>query len=214
MEIAGLALGVPGVISLLHNTAFDGYRIFADARDLDNDLEEYQRQFKVQRESLRDWAAAPNSPTEEGISQPGTTTSATKFFDRHPEKLELVAITLARITKLFADVEQLENSYGIKITRSESVVTKGSSDTKQVPLRQTFKQKTRGLFRKMKPIDGSVQSPLEIFPDLNLPLPLETVRVLAEVQIYCFLLREALMGIERQREYRDWSISWNGTISI
>lgn len=64
MDPIGISLGIPRVISLLLDTALDGYQIFAAAQALDEDFKEYQRQFKVQRERLRDWAVSLNPPTE------------------------------------------------------------------------------------------------------------------------------------------------------
>jgi hypothetical protein len=105
MYPVGISLGIPGVISLLLNTALDGYGIFTTARALGDDFKQYQRQFEVQQDKLRDWAA--------GLNLGGDGTTIEKYLKENPKKLELLANTLAQVAKLFADVKKMEGCIGL-----------------------------------------------------------------------------------------------------
>jgi hypothetical protein len=96
MDPIGISLGIPGVIALLISTALEGYQIFVTAQALGDDFKELQRQFRVQRKRLKDWAYATNQQAN-GLNSENTIAD---FPKQHPEKLEFIAGTLARVAKV------------------------------------------------------------------------------------------------------------------
>ncbi|CCX34655.1 Protein of unknown function [Pyronema omphalodes CBS 100304] len=111
MDPIGISLGIPGLITLLISTALEGYQIFVTARALGDDFKELQRQFGVQRERLKDWAYATNRHAN-GLNSENRIAD---FLKQYPEKLELIANTLSQVAKVFADMQQMETTYGISI---------------------------------------------------------------------------------------------------
>ncbi|KAI5799426.1 hypothetical protein FPQ18DRAFT_384864 [Pyronema domesticum] len=95
-EVAGLALGVPGVIDVLIKTCQEGYVFINKACDMDKDFEDYKHQLSVEEQKLKDI----------------TTIVATRIQDLtykiEERRFRLIAKTLLKIAQLFSDFSQLE----------------------------------------------------------------------------------------------------------
>jgi hypothetical protein len=55
MEVAGLALGIPSLISLLVTTSLEGYRIVSSLRSFKEDFGHLHYQFEIEHKKLKDW---------------------------------------------------------------------------------------------------------------------------------------------------------------
>jgi hypothetical protein len=194
-------IGIPGLITLLISTALEGYQIFVTARALGDDFKELQRQFGVQRERLKDWAYATNQQAN-GLNSENTIAD---FLKQHPEKLELIASALARVAKVFADMQQMESTYGISIIEPATSI-KSASHQKKTSLLRRMKEKAPNMFYRPKdiPDPDPVTPPTNIIPDIQIPLPLNEVDKLAQAfncsVSSCGRLKWALCDKDRLRE--------------
>jgi hypothetical protein len=122
-EVAGLALGVPGVINVLIKTCQEGYVFINKACDADKDFEDYKHQFSVEEQKLKDI----------------TTIVATRIQDLRykieEKRFCLIAKTLLRIAQLFSDFSQLERVYGVHTSFSDEATVKPS---KRSRIRKVF----------------------------------------------------------------------------
>ena len=148
MDVAGLALGVPGAIGLLLKTSFEGYQVFLTAKDLDNDFSEYQHQFSIQDQRLKDWVA--------DVRPAGGQDKLSGLLVSDERRYQLIVRTLARIANVFASVNQMEGAYGMKVVDEFEATTSPK------------KSRVRKYFRS----SSSLPSPApvicdDIFKDLN-----------------------------------------------
>ncbi|KAI5787433.1 prion-inhibition and propagation-domain-containing protein [Pyronema domesticum] len=176
MDPIGISLGIPGVITLLISTALEGYQIFVTARALGDDFKELQRPFGVQRERFKDWAYATNRHANDGLN---SEKRIADFLEQHPEKLELIANTLAQVAKVFADIQQMKSTYGISIIEPATSIKSASHENRTSHFRR-MKEKARNLFYRPKEIPDPVIPPTNIIQDLHIALPLNEVKKLAQ----------------------------------
>ncbi|KAI5788555.1 hypothetical protein FPQ18DRAFT_392030 [Pyronema domesticum] len=113
-EVAGLALGVPGVLDILIKTCLEGYRFISTARSADEDFENHRYQFKVEQQKLKDLTTTVTSRIRE---------STLKTDD---ERFLLISSTLIRIAQQFSDFKRLESLYGVQILFSDKSAEKPS----------------------------------------------------------------------------------------
>ncbi|KAI5816783.1 hypothetical protein BZA77DRAFT_54826 [Pyronema omphalodes] len=173
MDPVGISIGIPGLIALLVGTALRGYKIFETAKALGEDFTELQRQFRVQGERLKDWAYVTNQQAN-GLDSENTIAD---FLKQHPEKLELVASTLARVAKVFADMQQMESAYGILIIEPENLI-ESASDQNKISRFRRMKEKTRKVFFRPK----DVTSPDPVFSSPNIASVLQENLPLIELE--------------------------------
>jgi hypothetical protein len=104
------------------------------------------------------------------------------FSKKHPEKLELIANTLAQVAKVFTDMQQMETTYGISIIAPETSNKSASHENKKSHFRTRMKQKARNLFYRPKeiPDPDPVIPPTNIIQSLQISLPLNKVEQLAQ----------------------------------
>jgi chromatin remodeling complex protein RSC6 len=114
-EVAGLALGVPGVIDILIKTCLEGYQFISTARSADEDFENHRYQFKVEQQKLKDFT---------------TTTIASRIqestFKTDDVRFLLISSTLIRIAQQFSDFKRLESLYGVRTSSSDKSAEKPS----------------------------------------------------------------------------------------
>jgi predicted ATP-binding protein involved in virulence len=140
MEIAGLALGAPGVVALLIQTSLSGYQAFLVVKDLNKNFEEYHHQFSVEQKRLKDWVKKLKDRAGEDYCNEKLLLA----FNGDEERLALVERTLTKIAYLFADVRNLDKLYGIKAVLS---------DTDPVPSipQRPHKSRFRQIFSRSSP---------------------------------------------------------------
>jgi hypothetical protein len=113
-EVAGLALGVPGVIDILIKTCLEGYQFISTARSADEDFENHRYQFKVEQQKLKDLTTTVASRVQESTLKPDDV----RFL--------LISSTLIRIAQQFSDFRRLESLYGVHISSSDKSTEKPS----------------------------------------------------------------------------------------
>jgi hypothetical protein len=109
MDVAGLALSVPGLISLLITTSPEGYRIVSVARSFKQGFSRLHYQLDIEHQKLKDWVStgSHNASIELKLSE---------IYQKDTTRFQLIISTLLRVSQLFADVRQLESLYGIRVT--------------------------------------------------------------------------------------------------
>jgi hypothetical protein len=112
-EVAGLALGVPGVLDTLIKTCLEGYRFISTARSADKAFDNHRYQFNVEQKKLKDLTTTVASRIRE---------STLKTDD---ERFLLISSTLIRIAQQFSDFKRLESQYGV-ISSSDKSAEKPS----------------------------------------------------------------------------------------
>jgi hypothetical protein len=113
-EVAGLALGVPGVLDTLIKTCLEGYRFISTARSADKDFETHRYQFTVEQQRLKDLTTTVAFRIQESTLK----TDDVRFL--------LISSTLIRIAQQFSDFKQLESLYGVQISSSNKSAEKPS----------------------------------------------------------------------------------------
>jgi hypothetical protein len=113
-EVAGLALGVPGVFDTLIKLGLEGYRFIGTARSADKDFETHQHQFNVEQQRFKDLTTTVAVRIQE---------STLKTDD---VRFRLISSTLIRIAQQFSDFEQLKSLYGVQISSSNKSAEKPS----------------------------------------------------------------------------------------
>lgn len=138
MEIAGLAIGVPGVIGPLIQAGLNGYKIFSVIHNLNTDFNHYRQQLSVQRKLLKD--RVENLKCR--VGKDFATDKLLDEFKGDQERLTLVIKTLTRMAYLFADVRQLDTLYGMKTaTFSDSTMSdQGSATHKSSSFSKMFRR--------------------------------------------------------------------------
>ncbi|KAK6523423.1 hypothetical protein TWF281_001405 [Arthrobotrys megalospora] len=102
-EIAGVALGAPAVVELLIKASIKGYHVFQSAQSTGTDIQRYQYELRVMCVELEEWA---NQLKLLG-GDLGAILGMTSL--RYRTTLD----TLAMITSVFVEVDQLNKKYGI-----------------------------------------------------------------------------------------------------
>jgi hypothetical protein len=157
MEIAGLAIGVPGVIGPLIQAGLNGYKIFSAVQNLNTDFDRYQHQLGVQRKLLKDWAETLKCR----VGKEFATDQPLDEFKGDQERLTLVIKTLTRVAYLFADVRRLDTLYGMKtVTFSDSTISDQGSTAHQS---SSFRKMFRSIRSRSK--SGTPDAPNSIDPN-------------------------------------------------
>ncbi|KAF8545135.1 hypothetical protein BDD12DRAFT_786467 [Trichophaea hybrida] len=108
MDIAGLAAGVPpGVIGVLLKISLEGYQVFLTAKAFDDDFSEYQHQFSIQNQRLKDWVTDMRPAAGQD--------KLSGLLDSDEGRYRLIVRTLARIANVFASVNKMEGAYGMRV---------------------------------------------------------------------------------------------------
>jgi hypothetical protein len=119
MEITGLAIGLPGTFAILYKACMATSEAIANARDLDDGIEQLPYKFNVQQKHLKDWA---ESLKQHGA---GDDEKLLEIFHGDEERLALVKATLSKIGSLFKDIRhQLDDRYGAS---SQAIQTQKST---------------------------------------------------------------------------------------
>jgi hypothetical protein len=113
-ELAGLALGVPGVLDILIKTCQKGYVFINKACDADKVFENYKYQFSVEEQRLKDITAIVTTRIEE------------LKHETEKGRFRLITSTLIRIARLFWDFAELEMLYGVHTSFTDEAITKPS----------------------------------------------------------------------------------------
>jgi hypothetical protein len=113
-ELAGLALGVPGVLDILIKTCQKGYVFINKACDADKVFENYKYQFSVEEQMLKDITAIVTTRIEE------------LKHEAEKGRFRLITSTLIRIARLFWDFAELAMLYGVHTSFTDEAITKPS----------------------------------------------------------------------------------------
>jgi hypothetical protein len=137
MDAVGLGLGVIGVAGQFYNTALQGYQLLETASAVGDDFGKFTWRLRTEQARLKEWGTVWNIGDEEGRQ-------AQKISD---ETYRLVVITLARLTGVLLDVEQLRGRYGIRVTVSGGGGGGGNGGGK----RKGFRRRVAAIFGKDQP---------------------------------------------------------------
>ncbi|KAK6499084.1 hypothetical protein TWF481_011653 [Arthrobotrys musiformis] len=103
LEIAGLAIGAPALVPLLIKVSLKGYGIFQNAQFAGRDIQRYQYELTVMCVALQGW--------ERRLKDLGGDLGA--ILGAKSLRYKTTLDTLARIAGVFAEVDQLNEKYGI-----------------------------------------------------------------------------------------------------
>jgi hypothetical protein len=161
MELAGLVLGVPGLVGLLVKTSLEGYQALSTAQALDADFGHYQHQLSVQHQILRDWVAVLKSTI-------GNHSKLSEFFDADERRHRLVVNTLSRIALVFADVRQLEDLYGVQSTTDSKTAASPKKPSFFRRIAQNLPHSKRSA--QAPPVPAPIHVPTELYLDVDLSI--------------------------------------------
>jgi hypothetical protein len=136
MEPVGLGLGVLGVAGQFYGTALMGYQLLETASSIGDDYGKFTWRLRTEQLRLKEWGTVWNIGDEQGRQ-------AQNISD---ETYRLIVITLARLTGVLLDVEQLRGRYGIRVTVSSGGSGSGSGGT-----RKGFRRRVAAIFGKDRP---------------------------------------------------------------
>jgi hypothetical protein len=151
MEVAGLLVGVPGLVKLLLEVTLDGYKTFSSARSCGKDIGSCLLLLEVERERLKDWIRH--------LSNGGGDLS--KVIDPTTNRYCVVLEVLSQMAGLFAQVGELESKYGIRRVEPRTgnqvgtklpLFAEGGPTAERVRKRDVLRQK----FHALRPGSGGV----------------------------------------------------------
>jgi hypothetical protein len=107
MEVAGLLMGVPGLVGLLIKLSLQGYEVFSNIRELDEDFRHYHRLFCVEEQRLKDW--------EKRLAEFTDGRQLEEVLRSENNRYKLIIRIAAAITQLFINIGSMETAYGVRI---------------------------------------------------------------------------------------------------
>jgi hypothetical protein len=144
MEVAGLLIGIPGLVKLLLEVTLDGYKTFSSVQSCGKDIGSCMLLLDVERERLEDWIRQ--------LSTRGGDLS--RLIDPTTKRYRVVLEVLAQMAGLFARVEELESKYGIRrvelgsgneVDSKRQAITEGDSLPAKTRKRDMWRQRLKAL---------------------------------------------------------------------
>lgn len=186
MEVAGVAIGVPGLISLLVTTSLEGYCIVSSLCSFKEDFGLLHYQFEIEHTKLKDWLNKASGASDASISSKLSEMSAT---DRG--RVGLIVSIFVRIAQLFVDVRQMESLYGVRVTMDVTKATENPRKRDLLNPRRLLRHVRSGSKDSM-PIDVP-KVPGTLLTDGELGLNLD----IAKLQIVAPDIQVAVSSYER-----------------
>jgi len=134
MELAGLAVGIPGLAALLIKTSLQGYEVFSNIRGLDEDFRFYHTQFGLQEQILKDWGKRLEEYTAGRQLE--------EVLGSENERYKLIIKTAAEIAQLFANIDSMESDYGVR--QEDQPTSSARANTPTLRLTPEGKDRERG----------------------------------------------------------------------
>ena len=120
MEVAGIALAVPGLVGQFLKISIEGYKVFSTIRSQDEDFNDYRDRLNHCHLQLTDWVRQMKDMDGRNILQEILTCARDHSeFDRRVN----ITNTLNKITEVFISAKELETLYLPTSARITSTVT-------------------------------------------------------------------------------------------
>ncbi|KAI5780091.1 hypothetical protein EDC01DRAFT_633552 [Geopyxis carbonaria] len=108
MEAVGLAIGIPGLLTLLLKTSLSGYEAIMSIQDANIEIADYLRRIEIEYQCLRDWHESTKHITSK--------INLENDPPEHRARFRNIVLTLASVAKLFAESEEMTKTYRAKDT--------------------------------------------------------------------------------------------------
>jgi hypothetical protein len=121
MDAVGLLIGISGLVGLLIKTSLRGYKVFSNIRELDEDFRHYHNLFCLEEQSLKDWGKRLAEFTDGRQLE--------EVLGSENDRYKLIIRTAAEIAQLFANIDSMENAYGVRIEEQPTSLAGPSTPT-------------------------------------------------------------------------------------
>jgi hypothetical protein len=195
-EIVGLVCGVPGFVDVLVKTCVAGYDFISTMKAFEGDITDYQYQFEVECETLKTRLRTASSSTR-------YESKLAELYVTDRRKFQLVVATIIRIAQLFADVQKLENVYGLQIVPNTKAPTNSRTSLSDSPASKlSTKSKIRNFirnpaerFRHPKPSPQAPKLALQKSPNFTDVDALNALEFLSESELTTDLRFDKVMKL-------------------